>query len=1208
MPTFSAGDVEALFTLRDEMTRKLRAVRKELRDSGKDFDAQGKKVVAYESGWKRAGTQIQAHATQIRAGGAALVALGASTGAAWDSATKTIAAGTGDTGDALEQLKADYKSVLLSVPADGGQVAAGLAEIRTQTGLSGESLRLLVTDAAKAGHALDVDIGQLSAGVGQAMKRLGLDVDEGRALIADLTKASQTYGVELGTLTGQLNTYGPVLQNAGFSARDTAVFFGEMESRGIEVSRVMPGLNAAFRKWADAGKDGRVELQHVIDAMRGAGSEAEALRIATEAFGAEGAQRMTAAIRSGAIPSLADLGASLGDTTRTIDETAAATRTMQDWIGRSKNVLTGAIGPIGEYATALGGVGIALPTVASGLNLLGPAMTRIGAGARIMWAGLTGPVGLVVTAIAGAGAAIWAFRDTIAKGLAAAVEVVGNGLLRMIGLLHGWAEASDKVLRTDLAALTLGAANKVSQMSGDAQVALRSYAKSFDEAAEETSKLKREVDEFPPNPPPGIRLTEEDIKALVVAERELLVLAPEVKRTWQDMLPPVQALRYDLKILTLNSVEGSAAQRGLGEALIGTRLEAEHLSGDVGRLRDELLGLPTPQARDDFARLQMVWGQLTPAEQARATEAYAHALAGAAEAGIQLNDAQRELASGAGASWLDRYREILSPDAIGQTLARAFEGASGFLGALKSLASRVAGTFLSQFGGWLSTGLQRVLPSVFGAAGTAAGTATGTAAATATGGSLFSGLGGVIGAIPGWGWAAAGVGAAFAFFKGFGGPSKAELEARKTFGAFRERAIAEMGQTQAYIDEVQHAVNVGWDRTLAETRAAFMVTGTAAGVAYDEAFRIYGQYEKSVRDGNTALMAQIEATYAQWQQQARDTAAANIAEAEREAAARDALNVTIDRVVGYYRQARDEAKKEGTEARQAALASGKSRQEAEAIGKNAAAKAYETRKRLRIKEMAEEAAFQAALQAIKNGNARGAAAAARQAYNQTRKAGRLAFNAVETASGKTRRGLSKDFQTVRTNAKKNLDQVQHGATGNFDQILRDAKDSLSQIGTDGWDELTDTARQAVTTQKDLALKEFDALQTEMESTLGAIGGDLDRTFRGRDYTVTQHLRSTGSHQPVEPRQHGGPVRPGRPYLVGEAGPEILIPRVSGTIAPIGRSGSAAAVAGGIDYQALGLAVAAALRASPPVVTLDGRRVTASVLRHEPSMTAFEGLR
>ena len=548
------------------------------------------------------------------------------------------------------------------------------------------------------------------------------------------------------------------------------------------------------------------------------------------------------------------------------------------------------------------------------------------------------------------------------------------------------------------------------------------------------------------------------------------------------------------------------------------------------------------------------------------------------------------------------------PLAVGQTLARAFEGASGFLGALKSLASRVAGTFLSQFGGWLSTGLQRVLPSVFGAAGTAAGTATGTAAATATGGSLFSGLGGVIGAIPGWGWAAAGVGAAFAFFKGFGGPSKAELEARKTFGAFRERAIAEMGQTQAYIDEVQHAVNVGWDRTLAETRAAFIITGTAAGVAYDEAFRIYGQYEKSVRDGNTALMAQIELTYAQWQQQARDTAAANIAEAEREAAARDALNATIDRVVGYYRQARDEAKKEGTEARQAALASGKSRQEAEAIGKNAAAKAYETRKRLRIKEMAEEAAFQAALQAIKNGNARGAAAAARQAYNQTRKAGRLAFNAVETASGKTRRGLSKDFQTVRTNAKKNLDQVQHGATGNFDQILRDAKDSLSQIGTDGWDELTDTARQAVTTQKDLALKEFDALQTEMESTLGAIGGDLDRTFRGRDYTVTQHLRSTGSHQPVEPRQHGGPVRPGRPYLVGEAGPEILIPRVSGTIAPIGRSGSAAAVAAGIDYQALGLAVAAALRASPPVVTLDGRRVTASVLRHEPSMTAFEGLR
>ncbi len=35
--------------------------------------------------------------------------------------------------------------------------------------------------------------------------------------------------------------------------------------------------------------------------------------------------------------------------------------------------------------------------------------------------------------------------------------------------------------------------------------------------------------------------------------------------------------------------------------------------------------------------------------------------------------------------------------------------------------------------------------------------------------------------------------------------------------------------------------------------------------------------------------------------------------------------------------------------------------------------------------------------------------------------------------------------------------------------------------------------------------------------------------------------------PIEPRQEGGPVRSGLPYLVGEAGPEIMIPHTSGTI-------------------------------------------------------------
>lgn len=40
---------------------------------------------------------------------------------------------------------------------------------------------------------------------------------------------------------------------------------------------------------------------------------------------------------------------------------------------------------------------------------------------------------------------------------------------------------------------------------------------------------------------------------------------------------------------------------------------------------------------------------------------------------------------------------------------------------------------------------------------------------------------------------------------------------------------------------------------------------------------------------------------------------------------------------------------------------------------------------------------------------------------------------------------------------------------------------------------------------------------------------------------------------VRPRQHGGPVRAGQPYLVGERGPELMVPQQSGMVMPNGWS-------------------------------------------------------
>ena len=184
-----------------------------------------------------------------------------------------------------------------------------------------------------------------------------------------------------------------------------------------------------------------------------------------------------------------------------------------------------------------------------------------------------------------------------------------------------------------------------------------------------------------------------------------------------------------------------------------------------------------------------------------------------------------------------------------------------------------------------SSALSSGLAGIFGGGGAAAvagvgGASSAAGAAGAAGGiGGIGAIGGVLGAIPVWGWVALGGLAAFAFFKGWGGPSKAEQEARATFAGFHKGVVDALGGTQRYADEVQVAINAGWDRTLAETRAGFILMGTDMGKTYDQAFADYERYQNAVKAGNTELMAQIEAEYADWRAASEETTEAVVHDA-----------------------------------------------------------------------------------------------------------------------------------------------------------------------------------------------------------------------------------------------------------------------------------------------------------------------------------------
>ena len=90
------------------------------------------------------------------------------------------------------------------------------------------------------------------------------------------------------------------------------------------------------------------------------------------------------------------------------------------------------------------------------------------------------------------------------------------------------------------------------------------------------------------------------------------------------------------------------------------------------------------------------------------------------------------------------------------------------------------------------------------------------------------------------------------------------------------------------------------------------------------------------------------------------------------------------------------------------------------------------------------------------------------------------------------------------------------------------------------------------------------------------------------YTATiDPATGIGSATPMF-RQHGGPVSAGRPYVVGEAGPELFVPHAAGTIVPNSASGGGGNITVNVDMnQQQGAA-------DPSAALAFGRKVKAAV--------------
>ncbi|MEM6475412.1 MAG: tail tape measure protein [Pseudomonadota bacterium] len=172
----------------------------------------------------------------------------------------------------------------------------------------------------------------------------------------------------------------------------------------------------------------------------------------------------------------------------------------------------------------------------------------------------------------------------------------------------------------------------------------------------------------------------------------------------------------------------------------------------------------------------------------------------------------------------------------------------------------------------------------------------------------------------------------------------------------------------------------------------------------------------------------------------------------------------------------------------------------------------------------------------------------------------------------TTEGFTADLETMRSS----LDTSLIGGFNRAGSVLERSLTSAIRRGSFSFDDLKKTALSALDEITSYALK------SGLSSLFGGSGGG------GLSGIIGQSL---GALLGLPGRATGGPVSPGRGYVVGERGPEIFVPTASGRI-----EGNGAISGGGRDVRvAIQLATPRGT-AAPTAMRRSSRQVASAVRR------------
>lgn len=295
-------------------------------------------------------------------------------GGKFDGVTDSIRVGTGATGEALDGLMEDFNAVYSSVPTTMEDAGKAIADYNTRLDLTGEELQSVSTQAIQVADMLGEDLGGVIESSSKAFQQWNIDAENMGGAMDFVFKASQSTGVGFTELMNTVQSFGPQLQDMGYSFEEATALIGQMEKAGVNTEEVLGAMKKSTAALAKEGIGASEGLDMYAKAIMNAKDMTQATAIASEVFGTRAASTMAAALRDGSI-SADQLTKSLMENGETISGCATDTYDFAEQLQLFKQQAEVSLQPLAS--TVFDALNEIMPAVGEIFEQIGPMVTQL---------------------------------------------------------------------------------------------------------------------------------------------------------------------------------------------------------------------------------------------------------------------------------------------------------------------------------------------------------------------------------------------------------------------------------------------------------------------------------------------------------------------------------------------------------------------------------------------------------------------------------------------------------------------------------------------------------------------------------------------------------------------------------------------------------------------------------------------------------------